>query len=641
MMQFENLFTPGKIGKLELRNRIIMSPVNSRTATKDGLITQRQVDFYAARARGGCGMVTVESTIPRPGLFSGRPSIASDEAIPGFSRLVNAIHEGGARAAIEINLHRGKGDEMAPATPAAFIAPGTGEHVRDLSVDDLKKMEGYFRQGVARAIEAGFDSIMIHGASGNLVAEFLSPRDNTRSDKYGGSLSNRARFALDLVRAAREAAGADYPLIFRLCADERVEGGFGLEDAVAAARLLAEAGIDGIDGIDIVSGNAETFGWVVPYMYMPRGCNVHLAQEVKRHVSVPVSVAGRINEPGLAEDILSQGKADFVDLGRALIADPEFPSKAMQGRAPDICQCIACGRCSEPSPAGQPSIVCSVNPFVGKENSPEMYPKPAMKKKLVLVIGGGPGGMQAAVMAAGKGHQVVLWEKGDRLGGMLNLAAVPPGKGEINNLSEYLAHRIQQLQVSVVLGKEATPETVLELSPDAVVVACGSKPLIPRIKGMDKKRPVPYTEILSGRAKAGRRVIVIGGGVTGCETAEFLAQDGHSVTVVEVMPVLASEILPAYARLLLQQLEEKGVQTFTAVQDEAITEKGMDIVDRHGQHVSLAAEDIVVACGMAAERSLFRSLEGRVPELYEVGDCVRPRRIYEATSEGASAGLNI
>ncbi len=637
MVQFANLFESGRIGKLQLKNRIISSPVLSRYASEDGSVSDRMIDYYTERARGGCGLVIVESSYPRR--YPGRISLYDDRFIPGLGKLAKAIHDAGAKVAIQINPHRGRADEVDPASASEATHPKTGIKARAMSIADIQKLEEEVAQAAARVKRAGFDCIMIHGGSGYIISEFLSPRTNKRLDDYGGDTRKRAKFALELVAAVKKMTGLDYPVIFRMTADERVEGGFGLEDAIILAKLLEEAGAD---AIDVVSGVAESFVWIVPYMYLPDASNAFLSQTIKREVRIPVCVSGNINNPNLAEEVLKKGKADFISLCRALISDPQFPNKVIAGKVADICKCIGCCRCIESvlrPPTGP--LVCSVNPAVGSEREFELGLKPTTKKKRVLVIGGGPGGMEAALVAATRQHDVTLWERSDRLGGQLNVASNPPGKEKIKSFVDYLTHQLNKLNVTVRFGKEATAEAVLDFSPDVVILAVGATPFIPRIKGSERKKLVFFNDALSGKIDVGERVIVIGGGFVGCETADFLAERGKNVTVIEILPELAAEIFYPYADLLTNVLAEKGVKVFIGVKEEMITERELQIRDRKGNKISLQCDDVVIATGSVANRTLFESIRGKVSEVYEVGDCIQARRIQEATSEGARAALRI
>ena len=641
MAQFTKLFEPGKIGKLELKNRIIFPPMVTFYATKDGFVSEQQLNYYIARARGGCGLIIVESAYPRSGGYPGRIYLDDDRVLPSLRKLVDAMHAEGAKVILQVNPHRGRADEVDSASACENIYPVTGKMSRALSIDDFKRLEREFGEGARRVKEANFDGIMIHGGSGYLVSETLSPLSNRRTDEYGGDIKKRARFALNLIAETKANTGDDFPLIFRLTADEKLENGFEVEEATAVCKLLEEAGAD---SIDVISGvNYVNFGaYVVPYMYTPRGFNADLAAAIKKEVKIPVSVAGRINDPYLAEEILREGKADFVDLGRTLIADPELPNKVMAGKPEDVRKCVACGRCIE-SIFKPPIIfmICTVNPAVSREQEYEAGLTPAVKKKKVLVIGGGPGGMEAAAIAAQRGHDVTLWEKDSKLGGVVNLAIVPPKKDELKNIIEYLPHRLEQLKVKVELGKKATPEAVSEFSPDAVILAVGAKPLIPKINGIEKRKVVTFSEALSGEVEVGKNVVVIGGGFVGCETADFLAEKGKKVTVVEILPRLVSEFIKIYADVITAELKEKQIETFTGVKKEEITDRGVDIVDKDGKKISLKADDIVIACGSVADKALFQSLNGKVPEVYEVGDCAEARRIHETVYEGATAAMKI
>lgn len=638
MTQFVKLFEPGRIGKIELKNRVIMPPMLTRY-TVEGSIPDRMVEYYTERARSGAALITSEPAYIRKGGYPGRIRIDTDDMIPGLSRLADGIHRGGAKASIQVIAHRGRSD-VDPAGPSESVHPATGAKIRAVALEDIKRLTGEFGEATRRVKEAGFDCLQIHVSGGCLVSDFLCARLNKRTDEYGGSPRGRAKFAMELVSEAKKKTGGDFPIIVRLMCDERLEGGYGVKDAVEIARLLEEAGAA---AIDVVSGGlVETFQWVIPYMYMRNGSNLDLAEVVKKAVKIPISVSGKILEPELAEQVLTEGMADFIGLGRALLADPRFLQKAKAGKLTEICKCVACLRCAEAilKPPEMP-MVCTVNPAVGREKEFQAGMKPAVKKKKVLVIGGGPGGMEAALVAAQRGHRVTLWEKEKMLGGTLNLAVVPPGKDDLKSFLEHLTHRLDELKVTVKLEKEATVDAVKAFSPDAVVVASGSTPLIPKIKGSEKRKILTFRDILTGKAATGKNVVVVGGGFVGCEVADFLAEKGKKVTIVEILPGLATELFFTVTNLINQRLRELGVQAYTAVKEEEITGSGMNVVDKDGKTVSLKADDIVIAVGSVADRSVFESLKGVVPELYEVGDCAKARRMQEAVSEGATVGMKI
>jgi 2,4-dienoyl-CoA reductase-like NADH-dependent reductase (Old Yellow Enzyme family)/thioredoxin reductase len=537
----------------------------------------------------------------------------------------------------QLNVHRGRADEHDPASSSSVPHPVTGKLPRVLSVAEIKKLIEDFGSGAKRVKAAGFDCVMIHGTSGYLISEFLSPRINQRTDEYGGDLKGRGRFALELVQETRRSVGPDYPIIFRLTADERVEKGWGLEEAVEFCKMLEEAGVN---AIDLTTGSREAEEWNTPSMYMPPCCNVTHSEAIRKAVKIPVMVAGKINNLHLAEEVLRKGQADFVDIGRPFIADPEFLRKALEGRIKDIRVCIGCIKCSDAVSKSIPTR-CSVNPAMGREKEFQSILKPGTRKKKVLVIGGGPAGMQAAIISAQKGHKVTLWEAGNTLGGELKLAALPPGKTILNNLLEYMETQLLKLGVVVELGKRATPKMVNEFAPDAVLVAVGSLPFTPDIPGIEAQNVVGYRQVLLRQRKLGKKVVVMGGGLVGCETAIFLAEGGKEVTVefIEPEPVIPTKRIKA---TILKMLTERNVKVMPGVQShKEITNKGIRVVDKEGVEQFLEGDNIVLATGAQANKTLAQSLAGNIPEVYPIGDCSEMGEILGAIHSGAETALKI
>lgn len=639
MSGFPNLFSPGRIGKLHLQNRIVFPPMATHMASRDGDITDQLLHYYRERSRG-VALVVIEGSFPSGVGHPHRIVLDHDGRIPGLQRLIDVIHQEGAKAFIEVNTHMGRSDKN-PLSPSDVPHPVTGVKGKPADLADIKKMVHEYGEAAKRVKEAGFDGIMIHGATGYLVAEFLSPLVNKRTDDYGGDVRRRARFALDLVEATRKNAGPDYPLIFRLMAHDRVPGGFDTDDAVATCRLLQD---QGVDAVDIVTGSAVSHEWTAPSMYLPPGCNTDVSGAVKAEVTIPVLVAGKINEPHLAEEILRRGKADFVDIGRGLLADPGFVTKTLAGKPGTIRRCIACLRCAEqylffPNDP----IHCTVNPAVGKERRFASLGR-AKKARKVVVVGGGPAGMQAAFLADQRGHDVTLLEKSRRLGGNLNLAHVPSGKGDMKSFLEDLERRLLGSGVKVKLGVEASAPKIRELAPDAVVFATGSSPFVVDIPGIQLQNVISFRDVLGGAKEiTGKKVVVWGAGLVGCETAYFLAEKGNEVTLAFPEAEPAPEVTYADNRkALLKKVRDSHVKIEPGVKEfKEITPGGVAWTDRDGKHTFLPAEVVVVATGARPNRILAEPDRVSLPEPYEVGDCVQVRRLLEAVHEGAQAGMKI
>ncbi|MGP1680339.1 MAG: oxidoreductase [Burkholderiales bacterium] len=626
------LFTPGSIGTMALDNRLMMAPMGTNYATWTGVVNDRLVDYYAERARGGVGLVTAGFSHVHP---TGQMSACSmgvhdDAVIPGLRRLTDAIHAGGAKASIQI-AHGGRRCRSA-ITGSQLLAPSSlpcvgGEVPRELAPAEIETVIAWFVLAARRVCAGGFDAVTLHLANGYLLQSFLSPYSNRRTDIYGGSVEARTRLPIEIVEGIRRELGSAVPIIARLSVDDFLEGGVTLAEGRRMAQLLESAGVD---AIDVTAGMPETMYVIGPPMAMPKGFLVSHARAIKDAVRIPVAVVGRINDPVLAEQILRDGNADFISIGRALLADPEFANKARDGRVADIRPCIACNEGCFQRLYSQLDVSCVVNPRVGRE---AMYPQvPAPKAKRVLVVGGGPGGMMAAITAAARGHNVVLCEGGTRLGGQLLMGDVPPHKEEIRALRDYLTGQIAKSGVETRLETMVTREFVERVGAEAVIVATGARPLACSIPAVDAKI-VSAWDLLSGRETAGAKVVIIGGGEVGCELAEYLAAQGKDVVVVEIMPDILTGNEPRARVLLLRRLRDLGVQVLT--QSRVVEVRGAIVAyECAGLKSRIAGVDTVAAAlGSTADAALGEAL-GSGATVHVIGDCVKPRRILEAMREG-------
>ena len=633
----EKLFEPARIGRMQVRNRIVMPAMATGYGAEDGYVTQQLKDYYEARAKGGAGLIIVEFTcvdFPRGKGLPGQLAADGDRFIPGLKELAQVIQRHGAKAALQLH-HAGNAakraiTQMETVGPSAVARPG-GDVPRALAVSEIGDLVNRFADAAKRAETADFDGIEIHAAHAYLIAQFLSAAWNRRKDDYGGPLKNRARFLLEILQAIRDVLGPSYPVWCRINGEESgVTSGITLREARDLAKMLETSGADAIN----VSAGALELTSSRPYFFR-QGWAAHMAAGVKEVVGIPVMAVGRIGFE-LAERLLQQGDADFIVMGRALRADPQLPNKLASGKLEDIRPCIACNDCGKISRSGG-QRVCSLNAAIGRER--EYRIRPAAKRKEVLVVGGGPAGMEAARVAARRGHRVLLYEKGDRLGGQLLLAAIPPYKAEINKFTSFLTTQVEKLGVRVELNKPVTRALVEDLKPDAVILATGARPLIPEITGIDKRNVVTTWDVLSRAVEIGEHVAVVGGGALGCEVAAFLAEMGKKVFVVEMLERLASDLETRQGRkILLGSLAEKGVTCFTEMKAEEISDRGLLMTDKSGRKQTVDVDTIVLACGSIPNDDFSGKLSGLVPEIHVVGDCVQPRTLFEAIDEGARIG---
>jgi 2,4-dienoyl-CoA reductase-like NADH-dependent reductase (Old Yellow Enzyme family)/thioredoxin reductase len=629
------LFEPLIVRGMVLRNRIVMPPM----LVGVGYRGQRARSYYGERAKGGAAAITVAGT--SVDLF------VSDEAwgrsggvaafVEGAHLLTETVHQAGAKIGVQLwygnRFPAGAGEADGRG---AAVAPSPRGEMRALTILEIEEIISRFARGAAQAKEIGFDYAEVHGAHGYLVCQFFSPADNHRTDKYGGDLAGRMRLGIECVRAMRQAVGEHYPLFFRLGAWEDRPDGITIDDSTRFAVELEKAGVDVLDisvgattqpGSSAISGPGEPEGTLVPH-----------AAAIKKKVGVPVIAVGRIKTPAFAESVLVNGKADLVAIGRQLIADPFWPQKVAEGKEDEIVPCISCNVCMDTGPRGS-GLRCSVNASVTRELEHQI--QSAEKSKKVIVVGGGPAGMEAARVAAQRGHKVTLYEKKDKLGGQLLVASLAPYKDEIANFTRYLTSQLDKASVKIKLGTEATAGLIKRRKPDAVVIAAGASPIVPEaLPGLKGQNVISALDVLTGAKEVGQRVVVIGGGMVGCEAAELLAQKGKKVTILEMLDEIGSDIGVSTKRTVLHRLQNAGIEMATRTKAQEITNRGVRATQNNSTQV-FEADTVVLAVGFTPNTGLAQKLAGKVPALYSIGDCVEPRKIVDAIDDGARVGREV
>ncbi len=641
------LFESITINGMTVKNRVLMPGMGVGLGIRNSVAQA----YYEERAKGGVGMMVVAGIMP--------DALANDEWARGFYQWIAIpVQKYGTKIGPQLWYGNQYPSYWSGGIIPEYVAPSAGTppgaramlyffqdiqcYCRELTVKEIKDIINRYAMAAAKSKEVGFDFIEMHGSHGHILPhQFFSPLDNRRKDRYGGSLTNRMRFLIELAKAIRKAVGKNYPFLWRLCAEENLPGGYTFEECIKLCISLEKAGVDAIDvswGHEYPNETVPPGSYAVcPGEERPPATFVPYAETIKRKLTIPVIGVGRIHTPELAEDILQQGRVDMVAIGRQLLADPDWVKKIQEGRAEDITPCILCNSCIG-SHVGQ-QVSCAVNPRMGREEQTRIIP--ASVKKKVLVIGGGPAGMEAARVAAMRGHRVILYDKNNELGGQLRLASKPPFKQQLAVLSRYYTNQLKRLGVDLRLHQEANEETLVEIRPDAVVLATGSSPNNPGIKGMDGTNVVTVDRVLNEEVTTGENVVVIGGGQVGCETAEYLAERGKKVSIVEMLDVLIPNLTHELKRYLLFCLGSKGVRMFTSVKCEGITHAGVNIVTRGGRKLMLKGDTVVIATGSSSNNPLLKVLKERFIPTISIGDCVNPRRIINAIEEGEKAGREV
>ncbi|HOJ23002.1 MAG TPA: FAD-dependent oxidoreductase [Armatimonadota bacterium] len=643
MATYSALFSPGRIGSREAKNRLVMAPMVRNYADREGRVTPRFLAHMERIARGGVGTMILEASYvtPEGKGFANQLGIHSDDLIPGLAELAQLAHAQGALIGPQL-FHAGRQTSAAvtgtqPVAPSAVTCATVGEEPRALSVEEIQTIVDAFGQAARRAKEAGFDFVELHGAHGYLLMQFLSPLTNTRDDAYGGSREKRMRFLEEVVRATRDAVGAGFPIIVRLSGDELLPNGLKMEDTIAIARRLEELGVD---ALHISAGGYDSYntGLMIQPMAIPDGPLIPYAQGVKQAVGIPVIAVGKLRSPELGDQLIRDGKADFVAIGRSLLADPEWPNKAREGRLKEITPCIACNQGCISRLFLQRDVWCTVNPVTARELE-FSKPAPATKKR-VLIAGGGPAGMEAAKVATERGHSVVLFEEDDHVGGQLIAATAAPFRPGWAELDNYLIDEMVRLGIDVRLNTKVTPDVVRQEKPDAVILATGSSAVTPDFPGVQLANVVIARDLLEGKATAKGRVVVAGGGCAGAQTAEYLAERGHPVVIVEMLDEIAVDAPRADRELLLERLRKRGVEFRVRTKNTEMKAGSVTVEDPQGTH-EWPADTVVICLGSRANDELVRELQGVIGHVISAGDAVKPRQVTEAIAEGALAALSL
>ncbi|MGD0795462.1 MAG: FAD-dependent oxidoreductase [Dehalococcoidales bacterium] len=659
MVFYPKLFEPVKIGRVTIKNRIAMAPMGIVGLTNpDGNPGPRAIDYYIERARGGTGLIIT-------GLFAvrdefrnlGRMHYIDRFSLGPFGELSEAVHALGSKIFVQltagfgrVGFYPGLGQPVSASAVPHYLDPSV--ICRPLETEEVESLVAAFGDAAAILAAAGVDGIELHGHEGYLFDQFTTAIWNRRTDKYGGDLRGRLTLPIEVLNIIKKRAGADFPVQYRfglkhyikglnsgaLPGESYQEAGRDIEEGLEMARLLEEAGFD---ALHVDAGCYDSWYWAHPPIYQEHGCMVGMAALAKQTVKIPVIAVGRLEVPELAEKVIAEGKADMVALGRGLLADPYWAVKVSAGRTGDIRPCIGChDGCIWRFQSGRP-LSCAVNPACGRERHYQLTH--ADKPEKIVIAGGGVAGMEAARAAATRGHRVVLYEKSKTLGGHLNEAAVPGFKSDVAALLDWYKNQLEKLGVTLKMETEASAALLAKEKPDAVILATGSKPSVPDVPGIDKANVVTCTDLLLGRKKAGQRVVVLGGGLVGCETALWLAQNKKNVTVIEMLPELmaGSVSVPRMNRLMLiDLLALHKVNVLTDARVLEITGAGV-IISRGGLKKTVKADTVVLAAGLKPDNALARDMNGRFPRFYSIGDCRDPRNIMGAIWDGYEVGRTV
>lgn len=646
--KYPHLFSPIRIGNIRMKNRVIAAPTSPSMITTEGHFTPEMTAYLEEKALGGAAVVTYGESIVHSATgksHNKQLQLDSFGVKQGMAETARAIHNAGAYANIQLS-HGGKygglisvggdqdGCEVAYG-PSYEITPA-GE-VQEMPRELIFEIVKSYGRGAKLCKDCGFDMVQVHAAHGWLFSQFLSPVTNRRTDEFGGSLENRARFLIMALDEVRKAVGQQFPIEIRISGDDLTEAGLGMEECVKVAEMVE----DKVDLFNVSCGNHEDpdmFCRTHPSVFYKRGVNVYLAAEIKKHVSKPVACVGSLNDPAQMEDIIASGQADIVEIGRALLADPYLVKKALEGDDDDITPCLRCYECFGETSKSE-TVKCTVNPTMGQQLSEKNRKKDPRKVKRILIAGGGPAGMEAAIIAADRGHDVTLVEKSDKLGGNLHPAGAAYFKEDIRKLCRVLIKRIEKASVKVILNTEVTPEYVEKFNPDALFVAIGANELCPPIRGMELPHVVMAIDAELHPEKLGKRVAIMGGGLVGGEAAISFRHEGKECSIIEMKSKIAEEVNSFYRGGLMPEIE-KSVVCYINTKVKEIVPKGV-ICERNGEEFLVEADTVVCALGFRAPYNRVDALCEKVDEVYIIGDCKNVGQIYQAINEAYYAAMRV
>lgn len=645
--KYPHLCAPITLGRVTFRNRMFAAPIGGTDITADCCVGPRTPAFYELRAKGGAAAVTASELVVHPATDASHMfhlDLKTPGCLASWTWVADAISRQGAVPSVELShsgqyagtylVDKDKKKGLSQYGPSDWVRPD-GIRVKALTQEQIDEIVNAYAETAALAKRAGFQMVMVHAGHGWLINQFLSPAFNHRTDQYGGSFENRLRFARQVLTSVRKAVGPGFPIELRMSGSELFEGGYDLQGGVEIAKALEDL----VDLIHVSAGSYQ-FGFfnTHPSMFSAHGCNVYLAAEIKKHVKVPVATIGGLNDPAQMEEIIASGKADVVEMGRAILADPELPAKVMSNREDEIVRCLRCFTCMAERPSTG-TRRCTVNPLIGRECE-GLDVTPAAKSRKVFIAGGGVAGMQAALTAARRGHKVTLFEKSDALGGILKSEQAIPFKYEMYQLSLSMARMLEREQVAIRLNTALTPEILDREQPEALIIAVGSSPIVPPLPGMDGDNVVIVNNYYLEKNRVKDQVVVLGGGLAGCECAVHLGMEGKQVHLVEMRESLAVDCNIRHRPILMKQVEQYTT-VHTSCQGLRVTCEGLVCRNSEGEEILIPGQTVICAVGQRSNRAQVDALRFGAPFVREIGDCSRVANITNAIYQGHHAALAI